>query len=124
MQEAGSISNTWWELPSFVEFLRKSRIKNLKLNGAFNISIILHSATIIEGFISQLLNDNLIFIDNSPTFKGRLEIEFSQRVEKSSWNELQQLYKLMFGNDLSSETENEIWKGVSTLFTLRNILVL
>ncbi|MBU1014567.1 MAG: hypothetical protein KKG99_16330 [Bacteroidetes bacterium] len=123
MNEANSISNTWWELPPLIEFLRESRKEKLKLVDSFNISIILHSATIIEGFISQFLNDNLVIIDESPTLKGRLEYEFTQRVEKSSWNELQILYKIMFGLDLSEEVNNEIWKGVTSLFSLRNLLV-
>lgn len=69
------------------------------------------------------MNDNLIRPDDSPTLKGRLETEFLDRIEKSSWNDLQKLYKLMFGNDLSTEVENEIWKGVTSLFTFRNLLV-
>lgn len=123
MEESSSISNTWWELPPLIEFLRNLRKNKTKLITSINISIILHSATIIEGLISQLLNDDLVFIGDSPTLKGRLENEFSQRIERSSWKELQHLYKLMFGNDLSVETENEIWKGVESLFTLRNMLV-
>ena len=123
MNEASRISNTWWDLPPLIEFLRESRKKKLKLGNSFNISIILHSATIIEGFICQFLNDNLVMIDESPTLKGRLENEFSQRIENSSWNELQNLYKLMFGKDLSNEVNNEIWKGVAFLFNLRNMLV-
>jgi len=118
-----SISNIWWELPQLVEFLRKSRKDNIKLTDSLNISIILHSATITEGFISQFMNDNLILLDNSSTLKGRLETEFIDRIEKSSWNELQKLYKLMFDKDLSAEVDHEIWKGISSLFTFRNLLV-
>lgn len=118
-----SVSNVWWELPQFVEFLRESRGDNIKLIDSFNISIILHSATIIEGFISQFMKDNIVFLDKSSTLKGRLETEFVDRIEKSSWNELQKLYKLMFGKDISTEVDNEIWKGVTSLFAFRNLLV-
>jgi hypothetical protein len=118
-----SVSNIWWKLPPFVEFLREYRNDNIKLAESFNISIILHSATIIEGFISQFMNDNLILPDRSLTLKGRLEKEFVDRIEKSSWNELQKLYNLMFGKELSTEVENEIWKGVTSLFAFRNLLV-
>ena len=77
MEESSSISNTWWELPPLIEFLRNLRKNKTKLITSINISIILHSATIIEGLIIELLNDDLVFIGDSPTLIGRLENEFS-----------------------------------------------
>lgn len=120
--EYSSETMAWWNLPPLIEFMRKSRIENTSITDSMNISIILHSATIIEGFINELLNSALGYIGDNPTRIGRLESEFKQHLEKSSWIELQYLYKIMFGTDLSSDCTNEIWKSVISLFDLRNIL--
>ena len=121
MKSSISISPPWTELPKLIEFLRNSRDINSDLIESFNITIILHSASIIEGVISQLLS-NEIYIASSPSLSNRLIKYCVDRIEKSSWKELPHLYSVIFGSKISDKVGNEVWKGVNSLFTLRNLL--
>jgi hypothetical protein len=121
METEINISAPWTALPPLIEFLRKSRDSFPKLSDSFNITIVLHSATIIEGVLSQLLK-NEVWTDYSSSFKNRLETEYIDRIEKSSWNEIQHLYLIMIGEKLSDEVDNNLWKAITTLFKLRNSL--
>lgn len=114
--------NAWWYLPSLIEFLQKSRLENPDQEYSMNISIILHSATILEGFLNELLSEYIGESINDKTWKHRLNHELNSRIEKSSWGDLQYLYKLIFGKDLSSNTDNDTWKGINSLFDFRNML--
>lgn len=115
-------SNAWWYLPSLIEFLRKSRLENFNVMYCMNISIILHSATIIEGFLNELLSDGIGENINNKTIEDRLNHELNQRIDKSSWGDLQYLYKLIFGNELFRDVDNGTWKTVTSLFDFRNML--
>lgn len=115
-------SNAWWYLPSLIEFLRKSRLDNFNEMYCMNISIILHSATIIEGFINEVLSEFIGENVDDKSLEDRLNHELNQRIDKSSWGDLQYLYKLIFGNDLSQVVDNDTWKGINSLFDFRNML--
>lgn len=120
--ESTTDSNAWWYLPSLVKFLRKSRLENFSEMYCMNISIILHSATIIEGFMNELLSEFIGESIRDETLNDRLNKELNQRIERSSWNDLQYLYKLIFGKELSTDTDNDTWKGINSLFDFRNML--
>lgn len=121
--ESTNEANAWWYLPSLIEFLKKARNENPGEKFCMNISIILHSAIIIEGFLNELLSDFVGMRMNDKSLEDRLNIELAQRIDKSSWLDLQYLYGLIFGRELSHDSGNAEWKGVNSLFDLRNMLM-
>lgn len=82
--DCASESNAWWYLPSLIKFLRKSRHENFNEMYCMNISIILHSATIIEGFLTELLSEFIGENSEDSSLEDRINHELNQRIDRSS----------------------------------------
>ncbi len=114
--------NAWWTLPDFIEWLKKQRNRKNKQTYSINLTIILHSACIIEGFLYEMLS----FESGTPTYKkdisDRLLIDLNMRLENASWLVYQDIFKIVFGKRIIDYTTNQNWKALTMLFVLRNML--
>lgn len=111
----------WWYFPELIDFHRECRKQNSLLH-IMNISILINSAIVIEGFLYELIKLYIgenIEINNLET---RLHQELNEKLDKSSWNDLKYYYNLSIGVDLNLTTTNENWKCINTLFLFRNML--
>lgn len=113
----------WWFLASLNEFLQVSRIENKDYADSMNISIILNSATVIEGLINETLNMSINSLPGNESLIGRLEQELKLRIEKSSWGDLQNLYRIVKNKELSKDISSDVWKRTQSLFDFRNMIV-
>lgn len=111
----------WWYFPELIDHHRECRKPNSLLH-IMNISILINSAIVIEGFLYELIKVHIgenIEINNLET---RLHQELNEKLDKSSWNDLKYYYNLSIGVDLNLTTTNENWKSINTLFLFRNML--
>lgn len=121
--EYSSETNAWWCLASLNEFFQEIRVLYNSQADNINIAIILNSATVIEGLVYETLSKSFGRFENRDSLNNRLMAEFSDRIEKSSWAELQNIYKIMFGNELSKVVDPDIWRNTQSLFDFRNMIV-
>jgi hypothetical protein len=114
--------NAWWTLPTFISWLLKQRKRNIRQAYGINLTVILHSACIIEGFLYELMSSEC----GTPVYKksidDRLLIDLNQRLDNASWQLYQDLFKIVIGKKISDFTTHENWKAVIILFQLRNLL--
>lgn len=122
MEESITKYMFWSELIKLIQHLKNSRESNTELIDSFNISIIFHSASIIEGVVSQVITDYIKFTDSSTSIENKLKKNFLERVEKASWKEVQELYKIAFNKKISEDVLDKTLKSISFLFQLRNLL--
>ncbi|WP_460219410.1 hypothetical protein [Psychroserpens sp. MEBiC05023] len=119
--EDSSKSNAWWQLPELNDYLISLR-KNNRLEYSLNISIIMNSAIIVEGFLYETIKDHVGEMVWNKTISDRLNTEFNKRLDNSSWNELINHFQTVFDFGLNSLTEPENWKAIMILFSFRNML--
>lgn len=122
-REFSSEINAWWCLVSLNEFLQKLRTSNLSQQDNINVSLILNSATVIEGLVYETISKSFGRFENRDSLHNRLMVEFSDRIEKSSWTDLQNIYKIVFDNELSKVVTQDIWRNTQSLFDFRNMIV-
>lgn len=111
----------WWYLPELIDFNREIRTKT-RIFHVLNISILIHSAIVIEGFLFELIKYYVGERIDQDDFECRLHTDFNEKLDKSSWSDLIKHYKTAIGKNLSSATNNENWKSITTLFHFRNML--
>lgn len=117
-----STSYAWWAIPEFVKWLKGNRDNEKEEVYAINLTIILHSATLLEGFIYQLLVEECGTPSYNKDIDDRLLIELNKRLENASWKNYQELFILIIGKKLSDFTNQKNWKSINMLFQLRNSL--
>jgi hypothetical protein len=109
-------------LPTFIDWLKIQRESNFRQRYGINLTVILHTACIIEGFLYELLSSEC----GTPTYKksidDRLLIDLNKRLDNASWLQYQELFKIVFGKKITEFTTPENWKAVTMLFQLRNLL--
>jgi hypothetical protein len=111
----------WWYFPELIDFHRKIRDK-VSIFHIINISILVHSAIVVEGFLYELIKLHIGEMIGSDDLESRLHNEFNEKLDKSSWSDLKHYYKLAIDSELNLVTDNENWKSISTLFLFRNML--
>jgi len=111
----------WWYFPELIDFHRESRKQN-SLFHIMNISILINSAIVIEGFLCELIKHHIGEYTETKNLKTRLHKELNDKLDKSSWNDLKYFYLLSIGKDLHLSTTNENWKSINILFMFRNML--
>jgi hypothetical protein len=121
----------WHTFPRMVKWLQKERNTcktgnhfNLQLqNRGFNATIILLSATCIEGFLVECLLSYTIgsIYPKNETFEGRLEYSFREKTLRATFSEFRDLFKLAMGQPLDELVPNKkLIEGVQALISFRN----
>ncbi|WP_423149764.1 hypothetical protein [Rubrolithibacter danxiaensis] len=111
----------WWYFPELIDFHRAIR-QTVPTLHIINISILINSAIVIEGFLYELIKYNVGEKLNDNSLEFRLNQDFNEKLDNSTWSDLKGYYKTATGLDLHSATSNENWKSISTLFHFRNML--
>jgi hypothetical protein len=117
------IDSLWIEIPKYLEWLFKQR-KNKNPIYGINLSIILHSCTLIEGFIYDVLEEEIGTpqVKKFKKLEERLYNELCLKLQIATWTNYISLFELITNQKLSQLTDNETWKGISVLFQLRNMM--
>jgi hypothetical protein len=111
----------WWLFPSLINFHQIIR-EEVNLTEAINMSIIIHSALIIEGFIYEAIKQEAGLIKDDSDLDGRIYNFFEKKLDKSSWTDLNDFFKLTFNTRLKELTDSDNWKCIVMLFYFRNML--
>jgi len=118
--------------------LEKRETEKSSIVYSINYSLIVDLTSAIEGFLNETF-DNILGqrmslsqkelesdstkLDSFDDFKYRL-IDFVQdKLENSTWSSYNEIFKVLVGKNLKGNIENELWKGISSLFTFRNMIV-
>lgn len=117
-----SISFAWWSMPKFIDWLKNQRKFNPNETFGINLTIILQSATLIEGYLYELLSGECEGPLYNKSMEDRLLIDLNNRLSKASWLNYQELFLLIIGKKLSDFIDKESWKAINILFQLRNLL--
>ncbi|AVR46035.1 hypothetical protein C7S20_12650 [Christiangramia fulva] len=94
----------------------------MNLKQAINMSIVIHSALIIEGFIYEAIKQEAGLVMDDSDLDGRIYNFFDKKLDKSSWTDLNDFFKLVFNVSLKSLTDSDNWKCIVMLFYFRNML--
>lgn len=111
-----------------IEWLQRERKSALKIDTTFgalstgiNSTIILLSASCIEGFLVECLLSFEDAFDAKDTFLKRLRHDYYERVSKASYKEISKYFVLAVGKPLSELLEKKpIQKQIEILFRFRN----
>ena len=127
-----SESAIWTAFPSMIKHLQATRIKpanvtermqTFESQRGLNATIILVSATCIEGFIVDCLKSFLLGdqFASKDTFEGRLDHDFLERVQRATFDDFPDLFRLAIGKPLSELiADKDLIKGVQALIRFRN----
>ncbi len=122
----------WPTIPGTVKLLQKSRatLKTDKLYAELhqrirgvNATIILLSATCIEGFLVECLLSYTIGyrFATKDTFQRRLDLDFLKNISKATFKDFPELFTLTLGIPLSELiTDKPLLESVRTLIDFRN----
>ncbi|MBL0766489.1 hypothetical protein [Marivirga atlantica] len=90
-----------------------------------NISISILLCTYIESILNELLEsiiEKRIKETNDTSYKRVLET-IQMKLTKASWNQYLDISKTILPKTLNYYVDNETWKGIKILFSLRNVIV-
>lgn len=118
-----SVSLIWCMLPNYIN--RIITLRNDKIIGdVANISIILHSAIILEGFMCDLLVEEINIFSSKNTLIDRLEEDFKEKISRSTYKDFNNLYKLKFNSTIKDDLDDTgIYDSYDCLFEFRNKLI-
>lgn len=114
-------------LISHIHWLNKIRktTKEPTIVRGINISITILLCSYIESVLNELLN--MIIekrkIETSDKSYIKLLDNTFEKLNKASWTQYQEICEILLPIPINRYTNNEIWKGISILFNLRNIIV-
>ncbi len=111
----------YMNLPDFV--VRLKTIRGEHQDSSINYTIILLSTTIIESVLFDILNLTLENSHPNTQLFERLLINQLEKLDKASWNDSIQLVEIVYGKKLNTCIDSDLWKTISNLFTLRNLLI-
>ncbi|MBE0653670.1 MAG: hypothetical protein IH594_07715 [Bacteroidales bacterium] len=112
-------SHPYFNLPGYVEELRSQRGE--KEDNNINFNIIILSTVLVESVLYDLLNETLENTKPIDDLHSRFLIDTQRRLNKASWNDINNLAEIIFGKKLNECVENELWKTIKYLFIYRNI---
>ena len=103
----------------------RKNTKEPEITTGINLSITILLCTYIESVLNELINSILVNRLKSTKDESckRILIDFQNKLKKASWNQYIEICKVLLPKPLNNYTNNEIWKGVKTLFLLRNSIV-
>ncbi|MEM8528381.1 MAG: hypothetical protein AAGG68_27310 [Bacteroidota bacterium] len=105
---------------------------------SINDSIIIDLTASIEGFINELFdivlsnrtdfNSGILVKDferfsSSNSFEQRMFDFLKQKLESSTWSSYNEIFKIIFGETIKGNVDDEVWKGISMLFAYRNLMI-
>ena len=111
-------SNSYYNLPSFIERLKKLRGVNEDSN--LNFTLILLSTTIIESVLHDLLDLTIGKSFNQETINGRIAEDISLKINKATWSDFNSLSKIVLAKSINDCVDNELWKSIQILYDYRN----
>ena len=126
---ARRITSVWQTTPSMIEWLQRERKAAQKIDTVFgalhkgiNSSIILLSASCIEGFLRECLQSFEHAFVPEDSFDNRLRHDYYGRVStETTYAKISPLFRLAMGKPLSELLkDNPINKQVNALFKFRN----
>lgn len=133
----------WKNLPSTIKWITTNRdLANfdnyeerfLNLPHGINGVIILNSASMIEGFLEEILLINLIKCKNEGLLKRnkrfqkdfyRFIDEYLLKISKATFYNYNELFNTILGIKLTNivnEIDSNLWRKLSTLFVFRNVI--
>src|SRR6476646_4062117 len=110
----------WVSIPDFMEWLKTLQTSTHSYGA--NLTMILHSTTLIEGFLFDLLETEIGLPIQTKKLSDRLLVDLNKKLEKAAWLNYIDIFELVTTKKLSSLTDNQTWKGINMLFQLRNML--
>ncbi len=121
-------SIVWATVPSTIEWLQREResAKSIdsphkNLHRGINSTIVLLSASCIEGFLVECLQSFASRIHLKDTFHNRLSLDYIERVSTATYAKMSGLFRVAVGKSLDELLENQqIHKQVKNLFKFRN----
>ena len=115
---------------------------SLKLVESLNVSIIISSCTIIEGFLNSTLKDHIFIIDTKTnpkvviqgiemTFLELKKCEFIKRIlddytltlQQGKFDNYLRIFKILVDIDIKKSIPDEVFEGTRKMFQLRNQFV-
>lgn len=118
---------TTYHLIGHIHWLNKIRktINEPDIITGINISITIMLCTYIESVMYEILNDIIEkrIKETNDTSYQRVLLSLKINLEKASWNQYLDICKILLPKTLNSYTDNETWKGIKVLFSLRNVIV-
>lgn len=112
---------------SHIHWLNKIRktTKEPDIITGINISISILLCTYIESVMNELLSAiiNKRIQETTDTSYQRLLENIQIGLSKASWNQYLEICKVILPKTLNNYTDNETWKGITILFSLRNVIV-
>jgi len=115
------VDSIWLTIPNYINWLSKQRKRKVKISG-INLTIILHSATLIEGFLYDVLEEEIGFSEDQSSLENRLYNELYMKLQAAAWTNYISLFELITNKKLLTLTDNETWKGITMMFQLRNMV--
>ena len=111
---ARRISSVWQAAPSMIEWLQRER-KSAKasdtvfgvLHKGINSTIVLLSASCIEGFLGESLQTFEYAFSPKDTFDNRLRHDYYERVSRATFAELSKLFSIAVGKPFSELLKDE-----------------
>lgn len=118
---------TWWTYPVMMRWKKIQRDKlNTKNNeniiSGINSSLIVDCTCFLEGIFDLAIREKINYRQDG-NYELRINHHLLERLENAQFNEYQKLYYLVFGNELKDVADNETWKAIKSLFSLRNLIV-
>ena len=108
-------------VPDFIHDLKEIRGGQESLN--INTAILLFSAAMVEGFVSDVC---YIEVENqiiNSEFESRLNSDLKRKIIEASWGEYPKLFDLVFNIKLSKCCKKTEWEAIQVLFQYRNFLI-
>ena len=118
---------TWWTYPVMMRWKKIQRDKlstknNENIISGINSSLIVDCTCFLEGIFDLAIREKINYRQDG-NYELRINNHLLERLENAQFNEYQKLYYLVFGNELKDVADNETWKAIKSLFSLRNLIV-
>jgi len=114
-------------LIAHIHWLNKIRktTKEPDIIAGINISISILLCTYVEAVLNELLSAIIKkrIQETVDTTYQRILQSMQIGLAKASWNQYLEICKVVLPKTLNSYTDNETWKGITILFSLRNVIV-
>lgn len=114
-------SNSYYNLPYFVERLRK--LRGDEEDYSINFTLIILFTTFLESVLYDLLNQTIGESFDLETIDGRLANNISTKINKANWTEFTQLADLVLNKGLKDCVDAELWNSIQILFDYRNQII-
>lgn len=117
---------TWWTYPVMMRWKKNQRNKldpknKSNIISGINSSLIVDCTCFLEGIFDLAIREKVIYHQDG--YQQRINYHLIDRLENAQFKEYQKLYYLIFGKELKDIIDNQTWKAIVSLFSLRNLIV-